>query len=398
MFEWSDEGDQVDVWEEKLLGNQREINRLYAEQAELVGRIDPHQLAWAAGDRNMTDWLTATLDISHQTASRLRALAYSNREEIKAALAEARIGLDRAALLTELCRTGLSASEALSISPDYSLGKLYGLLEQRRRQDAEDAHTLFSDRYLVIQPSLDLSAHKFWGMAVGTDGEMIARALHQRETELPVLPEQTNGQRRLDALAAICADSLTGTAAGAEGRAVTVAEIFIDAALAAAAAGEAGATLSSGPKLGPDFLSEILCGGKVRLIAQDLNCVYYSDLGEAVPPAIRSLVLARDMGMCGIDGCPSRYRLQVHHIHPRAQGGSHHPDNLVALCWYHHHVAIHGMGMEIDPASPVHRRRLRWPGNGGKDPPPPRPAPPPPDFKQVRERISSIRPAARSET
>jgi hypothetical protein len=38
------------------------------------------------------------------------------------------------------------------------------------------------------------------------------------------------------------------------------------------------------------------------------------------------------------------------------------------LCWYHHHVAIHGMGMEIDPHSPVHRRRLRWPT--GSDPPP----------------------------
>ncbi|HJR87024.1 MAG TPA: HNH endonuclease, partial [Acidimicrobiia bacterium] len=148
----------------------------------------------------------------------------------------------------------------------------------------------------------------------------------------------------------------------------TVAEVFIDALLARESSGEAGVTLSSGPKLGPDFLSEILCGGKVRLLASDLHCLYYSDLGEAVPPAIRSLVLARDLGMCSIEGCRSRYRLQIHHLHPRSRGGGHHPDNLLTLCWYHHHVAIHGMGMEIDPESPVHRRRLRWPG--GPDPPP----------------------------
>ena len=90
-------------------------------------------------------------------------------------------------------------------------------------------------------------------------------------------------------------------------------------------------TLSSGPKLGPDFLAEILCGGKVRLIAQDLHCLYYSDRGEAVPPAIRSLVMARDLGICSIEGCRSRYRLQIHHIHPRSRGGSHHPDNLITF-------------------------------------------------------------------
>jgi hypothetical protein len=104
----------------------------------------------------------------------------------------------------------------------------------------------------VIQPSLDQSAHKIWGLAVGPDGEIIANALYQRETELPVLPEQSNGQRRIDALASICLDSLTGTGKGGEEtgdrRTVTVAEVFIDAALAAATQGEAGVTLSSGPK------------------------------------------------------------------------------------------------------------------------------------------------------
>ena len=371
MFEWDTEPDQIAQWEDALLAKEREINRLRAEQAELVGKLDPHQIAWSYGDRNVTDWLSSTLDISWQTASRLRTLAYSADGEIKAALSRAGIGLDRAAVLTQLAKTGLTETEVLSLSPDYSLGKLWGLVEKRRRVSREDSQTQYSDRYLVIQPSLDQSAHKIWGLAVGPDGEMIAHALHQRETELPVLEDQTTGQRRIDALAAICLDSLTGTAGeeeSGERRAVTVAEVLVDAALASETSGEAGVTLSSGPKLGPDFLSEILCGGKVRLIAQDLHQIAYSDLREAIPPALRALVMARDMGTCSISGCRSRYRLQIHHIHPRSQGGSHHPDHLITLCWYHHHVAIHGMGMEIDPDSPVHRRRLRWPT--GPDPPP----------------------------
>ena len=65
MFEWNTEPDQIAQWEDALLAKEREINRLRAEQAELVGKLDPHQLAWSAGDRNVTDWLSSTLDISH---------------------------------------------------------------------------------------------------------------------------------------------------------------------------------------------------------------------------------------------------------------------------------------------------------------------------------------------
>jgi hypothetical protein len=386
MFEWDGEADQVNRWEEELVDCERQINKLRSRQVELVARLDPHQIASSSGDRNVTDWLSSTLDISHQTARRLRTMAYSPDSPIKEELARAGISLDRAALLTELAKTGLSETELLSLSPDYSLGRLYGMLEKRRRVSAEDQQTAFSDRYLVIQPSLDQSAHKIWGLAVGPDGEMIANALHRKETELAVLEDQSSGQRRLDALASICLDSLTGTG-GEEGsgerRAVTVAEVFIDGLLAAQTSGEAGVTLSSGPKAGPDVLREILCGGRVRIIASDLNCLFYSDLGEAVPPALRALVMARDMGICSIEGCRSRYRLQIHHLHPRSRGGAHHPDNLVTLCWYHHHVAIHGMGMEIDPETPVHRRRLRWPR--GRDP-----TPQPPDIRLLHEKVASF--------
>ena len=88
--------------------------------------------------------------------------------------------------------------------------------------------------------------------------------------------------------------------------------------------------------------------------------ITHSDLGEATPPpVIRSFVMRRDQGQCSIEGCRSRYRLQLHHLAPRAlYGNDHHPDNLISLCWYHHHVAIHQLGMTIDPDSPIHRRRL----------------------------------------
>ena len=64
--------DQIARWEEELVACERQINRLRSRQAELIGKLDPHQVAWSSGDRNVTDWLPSTLDTSWQTASRLR--------------------------------------------------------------------------------------------------------------------------------------------------------------------------------------------------------------------------------------------------------------------------------------------------------------------------------------
>jgi hypothetical protein len=254
------------------------------------------------------------------------------------------------------------------VAENYSLGRLYGLLDRLRHVTAADETDVFEYRYLVIQPSLDESVFKLWGQLPGVDGRIIEKALSARETEFPVLPHQGQGQRRADALTSICLDSLTGTSeeGTGPGRAVTVAEVFIDAGLAAQSHGQQGATVSSGPRVGPNTLSEILCTGQVRVVVTDgLHPVAYSDMGEAIPGPIRRFVQWRDQNQCSIEGCHSTYRLQPHHIRERQHGGNHHPDNLITLCWYHHHVAIHGLGYRIDPTSPIHRRRLHKPQNHG---------------------------------
>ena len=149
-------------------------------------------------------------------------------------------------------------------------------------------------------------------------------------------------------------DSLTASSeTGEAGRAVIVAEIFLDGPQTAESFGETGAAVASGPRVGPNTLTEILCDGQIRVIVTDrLRPVAYTDRGEAIPPVVRSYVLWRDQGQCSIEGCHSRYRIQPHHLQPRASGGDHDPENLISLCWYHHHIAIHQMGMTVDPALP----------------------------------------------
>ncbi len=165
-------------------------------------------------------------------------------------------------------------------------------------------------------------------------------------------------QRRADALVGIARDSLNRKPheGGVSGPVVTV---MVEAVAAAESKGEAGVAISGGPRVGPDTLDRILCEGSVEVMVDrgSGRSPVVSATRGVIPPKIRRFVLLRDRG-CTIDGCGSRYRLQVHHIVPRSKGGTHDVENLATLCWWHHQVAIHGRGYRIDPTSPPQRRRI----------------------------------------
>jgi RuvA, C-terminal domain/HNH endonuclease len=61
---------------------------------------------------------------------------------------------------------------------------------------------------------------------------------------------------------------------------------------------------------------------------------------QDVPPSVRRLVWRRDHGRCVVPGCRSARFLELHHIEPRSEGGSHTADNLALIC-FAHHKAVH---------------------------------------------------------
>ncbi len=298
-----------------------QITRIRARQVELIRHLDRYQVDTADGARTMGDWTSAQLDVSYQTASRLTQLAHHPDPEIDRAMAEGRWGLDRAAALTKLRTAGIDPDLFAEAAENYSLGRLYGLLDRLRHLSPADEEDVFADRYLVIQPNLDESVFKLWGQLPGIDGRIVEKALSAREAELPILPQSGAGAtagRRFDLHLYGQPDRKLrrrrgGGAGGDGGRSVH--------------RRHPGRRLVRGDRsgdrfrtrVGPNTLSEILCTGKIRVIVTDgLHPVAYSDLGEAIPPATRSFVLWRDQGQCSIEGCPSRYRLQPHHITQRA--------------------------------------------------------------------------------
>jgi hypothetical protein len=63
---------------------------------------------------------------------------------------------------------------------------------------------------------------------------------------------------------------------------------------------------------------------------------------QSIPPAIRREVMRRDGGRCRVPGCRQAVFVDIHHIHPRADGGGHVADNLIVICSAHHRAQHRG--------------------------------------------------------
>ncbi|MFZ0625294.1 MAG: HNH endonuclease signature motif containing protein, partial [Acidimicrobiia bacterium] len=144
--------------------------------------------------------------------------------------------------------------------------------------------------------------------------------------------------------------------------------ITVDARTAASTNGQTGIAVLNGPRIGTKALEAILCDSIIDVIAisEQGRPLALGKNTRVIPRKLRKHILSRDQG-CASDGCPSKHHLQIHHIIPISQGGLTLEQNLITLCWYHHQIAIHQQGLQVQKLGPS-RIRLVPPPNG-TDPP-----------------------------
>ena len=348
----------VDALEQVLLEGEAAVARIRAHQIQALARLDVAQVHTADGTRTRVEWVSARLDVSMDTATALvdGSKMLPEHEGSQESLRRGEATFDRALATARLAVSGASR-EMVEASSGYDVAGVARLVSRRRRITKEHERSVFRDRFVAIQPNLDESLWRLWGQLPAVDGAIVEKALITRAERLPAPPDggRAGGARRADALVAIAGDSTGGTLDGTSGGAVTV---FVDLDTANGTAGDTGAEIAMGPRIGPVALERLLCEGTVQVVGlAGGNPVAASSATRAIPPATRRFVQWRD-GACVISGCRSRYRLQPHHVTPRSEGGTHNPENLATLCWHHHHIAIHGTGFRLDPHSPPQRRRL----------------------------------------
>ena len=311
------------------------------------------------------DELAATLDVSVRTARDLLETSRRTPElsEAMTSLDGGDRSFDRAAATAYLIGAGadpetVTEAESRDIA---GVQRLRSLQTRITRRSERQAH---QQRSVRAWTSLDSAVGFIHAELGGYDWQTVTSALEDRADHLPHDEASTARQRRADALVALAHDWLSEDSKPHRSGSGPVVTVIVDPQLVAETDGEAGAVIAAGPRIGPDTLDQILCEGSVEILLDPTSGVPVAvgPTTRVVPPKVRRFVLARD-GQCVIDGCDSTYRLQVHHIVPRSAGGTHDVENLTTLCWWHHHVAIHGRGMRLDPHSPPQRRRLLPPGS-----------------------------------
>jgi len=354
----------TDAIEQQLLSLEAMIAKGRAAQMTLIGELDRRQVHTADGCRNMAEWVSARLDLHSETARKLVVTAW-RLEGLPAVGAAARDGVasfDRIWATAKAAVVGEDDAELLDTCWRYTVDGLARLSGRRHRVSRDDEREAFRRRYVHVQPNLDESSWRVNGMLPAMAGRVSVDALDAKVDELPNDRSESRSTRRADALWQISIDSLAGSDGATIDAATPLLSIFMDARDAAPADGEAGAWIQAGPRVGLDTLDAIFCDGVVEVTARTADGAPL-DMGRrtrVIPPRLRRFVLGRDDG-CTIAGCTSRYRLQAHHIVPWSQGGATDAGNLATVCWFHHHVAIHGRGFAIDPDSPPQRRRLLRP-------------------------------------
>jgi hypothetical protein len=344
----------IDQREQLLLAGEREIARIRAEQLQVLGELDRLQVATGDGCRSMSEWVAGRLDLSLDMA---RSLVRTMRRTI-----------DRPDLRDAL-RSGVSYDriEALSrISDDVGLLESLDVAGVQReaanriRIGAEDEYRTAMQRFLVLQPSLDESWWKLWGGLDGASGALVDKVLAETADALPPFPDGSRGDSSWRKASALIELAVTDNPPPAQ------VSVFIDSARATASNGEIGVVLETGPRIGKTALEAILCDAvtTVTITDQAGRFLEYGRRTRTAPPALRRAILHRDGNRCSADGCDSRHRLQIHHIQPWSQGGATNPDNLIALCWFHHQVVIHQCGFQIYREPGHGRIRFRRPDRG----------------------------------
>ena len=312
-----------------------------ASQMRLLREVDRRQLATRDGSRSLAEWAASRLDVSTESSRVLVTTARRlvDASDVESDLEAGLVSFERAVELARAAGGGVDVSG----HQRWDIAGLRRRIAHGRRQAPIEERQIHSDRYLTFQPSLDNSRMRLHGLLPGEAGHLVASVIDRRADEITPREEPTTlGARRADALVSLCVDS---AGSGSE----PLFHVFVDSQ---------GASVEGHTSVGAELVEKVLCTGSVEVTDLTAEPLALGRRTRVVSRKLRRAVLHRDLGACVIDGCDSRYRLEAHHVIPWSQGGRTDLDNLATLCWYHHHVVVHGQGRRLDPDAPPHRRRF----------------------------------------
>lgn len=313
---------------------------------------------------SLVSMISARSQVSGKTARAWvrEAVGLRERPELAAAARRGEFSDDQVGALRVLAEPGSDGAWVEALASDVGRDELRinELERMARRKTAQALERSDGGRYLTMKP---------------TDDERFVRGRFQLLPEEAAALEQQLDARvpdgtRLHDYPAAHADALmqlvADTGGGGGGRRLKASVVVRTDPQVLHGTSDAPGELPDGNFVPARIVREMAAEGKV--LELDLTGVNLDT--KQLPEAVRRWVYHRDGGRCRAPDCTTPTLMpEEHHIVPRSRGGTHHPSNVVLLCWHHHQVTIHRQGWTLIGDA---EHRLTWlrPDGSVHTPPP----------------------------
>jgi hypothetical protein len=310
------------------------------QRLALLAVLEEREVFRTDGCRDMASWVAAR-DMAHLGTARAdvdSARALKDLPKLAAVAATGQISGDQLRHLAVIAtpKTDATWAEAAPLQPP---GRLARLAQERRQVDAETANDAYEDRYVRTRRARQPGRAYFTAYGPADEVAFLEKAIDVVRAQLGTEDQAQSrfSAREFDALIALARQKL---AEAASPKATVVIHAEIDAL---AADGQGWAELArTGIPLASEVARRLACDCSWQLVADGPGGpIGIGRRARSVPNWLERMVWKRDGG-CRFPGCGHRYGVQAHHLVHWADGGPTDLDNLVLLCWHHHHLVHEG--------------------------------------------------------
>ncbi|MEQ8715991.1 MAG: DUF222 domain-containing protein [Acidimicrobiales bacterium] len=330
-------------------------NSVHAELMDLIAAADAEEDWREDGAVNVASWVVALGDCAPEKARAWHRVGAKLAELpcLRAAFCEGRLSWDQISVIVKFATPETDAGLAEELV-GCSVHQLETMARSRRRVRRRDRADAQRHRRVRRRRSADLGGVHYSMFLPDEDAATVDVALERHANTAG--PDAETGtwapaeSRHADAIVDWAANSLGADAHVDLATVVIHADAdVLDAHLRDAGADEdsrgdegCGVTADGEGSIPTEGVLRLLCDSRVEYVHHDTagGVVGVVEATRTIPAWLRRVVEHRDLH-CRFPGCKRRIR-HIHHIEHWARGGTTDTDNLVGLCWHHHHLVHEG--------------------------------------------------------
>jgi Domain of unknown function (DUF222) len=365
----------------ETLGQLRALmTAVHAELLEVISVFAEREGHLYDGMPTMASWLAARANLSFPTARREVDVALRSEEipALMSAWRDGRLSWDQLVLLAPVS-TSETEAELAEAAPGWSYHATMMHARALRPVPSKEAFDQHRDRFVHLRRRRD-STLQIRGRLAGEQAEIVETALNRLVDGLPrptVDPVETpegkpepRDARMADVLVNLCSGEpriltqnparplvivhVTAEQLADEPPTIDVTGVANERAgsrsggtgvASSSSCGQSvGATIGAGWAIAGETARRLACDCRWQVVADDTTgrTVGIARDSRRVPPWLARIVARRDRYRCRWLGCDRMVWLEHHHVVHWANLGETEPENLVSLCWHHHHLVHEG--------------------------------------------------------